>query len=110
MNENTPPSSYKHLTDIQIEQCLTLEYAEWSQQTITREVGCSKSTVGRDLRDYNYETFVRRKKYLKPMSGFDDWLLIRTARKHYNLPFHNISNISNLSQDNIALMQRSSPN
>jgi len=99
MDENTPPSGYKHLTDIQIEQCLALEYAGWSQRAIAHEVGCSKSTVGRVLKDYNYQTFITRNKHPGPTrktSESDDRLLIRTARKHYDLPFRDITNISGL--------------
>ena len=99
MDENTPPSGYKHLTNTQIMQCLTLNRCGWTQRAIAAEVGCSKSTVGRVLKDYDYETFVQRKQHPGPArktSETDDQLLIQIAKKHYNLLFCDITNIAGL--------------
>jgi len=56
MDENTPPSGYRHLSNVEIMQCLTLDKIGWSQRAIADEVKCSQSTVNRVLKEYNYET------------------------------------------------------
>src|SRR5436305_2932066 len=72
---------------------------EWSQYAIAKEVGCSKTKVLYALKDYDYDTFIAHKKHPGPMcktSESDNRLLIRIAKKHYDLPFHNITNIASL--------------
>jgi len=99
MNQNNPPSGYTHLMDVQVECCLSLDHAGWSLRPIAKEVGCGKSTVERVLKDYDYDTFVTRKKHLGPAhktTETDDQLLLHVVKKHYNLPFHDIINIVGL--------------
>ena len=100
MHANRPSSGYKHLTDIQIDRCLSLNHAGWSLRKIAMEIPCSKSTVGRILKQYDYKTFAGRKQHpgrARKTTESDDRLLIRVAKKHYNLPFRDITSISSLS-------------
>src|SRR2546423_7881162 len=72
---------------------------KWSQHAIAKEVGCSKTTVLHALKDCDYDTFIAHKKHPGPMcktSESDNRLLIQIAKKHYDLPFHNITNIASL--------------
>jgi len=99
MNQNNPPSGYKHLTDIQVDRCLSLDHAGWSLRGIANEIGCSHTTVKRVLNEYDYDTFQTCKKHLGPArktTEADDRLLIRITKKHYDLPFCNIINIAKL--------------
>ena len=79
MSDNIPPSSYKHLTDVQVMQCLTLSKCGKPVCVIADEVGCSKSMVDRILKEHDYETFITRPKSAgcprKTMES-DDRLLI----------------------------------
>ena len=61
MDENTPPSGYRHLSDVEVMQCLTVDKSGWPQRAIADEVNCSQSTVNRVLKEYKYETFAQRK-------------------------------------------------
>src|SRR5437762_3937418 len=99
MNQNNPPSGYTHFMDVQVECCLSLDHAGWSLRPIAKEVGCGKSTVERVLQDYDYDTFVTRKKHPGPAcktTEIDDRLLLRVVKKHYDLPFRDITNIAGL--------------
>src|SRR5438046_327739 len=85
---------YKHLTDVQVERCLLLDHAGWSLRGIAKEVGCGHTTVKRVLVDHDYDTFITRKKHPGPArktTAADDRLLLRVAKKHYNLPFRDIT-------------------
>ena len=100
MNENTLPSGYQYLTDVQIIQCLTLAKKGDTICLIATEVGTTKLTVGRVLKDYNYETFTQYKQHpgrTHKTSATDDRLLIRIAKQNYSPSFHDITNISGLS-------------
>ena len=57
MSDNISPLAYKHLTDVQVTQCLTLAHSNRTICAIATEVGCSKSMVGWVLTDHNYNTF-----------------------------------------------------
>jgi|SRR5579862_2506151 len=99
MNQNNPPSGYTHLTDVQVERCLSLDHAGWSLCGIANEIGCSHTMVKCVLDEYDYNTFKTRKKHPGPArktTEADDQLLIRIAKKHYDLPFHDITNIAKL--------------
>src|SRR5205809_8073015 len=61
MSDDIPPSAYKHLTDVQVMQCLTLSRNGWTIRAIADEVGCDKSTVERVLQDHDYETVKSRR-------------------------------------------------
>ena len=83
MDENTPPSGYRHLSNVEIMQCLTLDKIGWSQRAIADEVKCSQSTVNRVLKEYNYETFTQRKHHPGPprkTTKEDDRHLIMIAK------------------------------
>ena len=78
---------------------MSVDHAGWSQHAIAKEVGCSKTTVLCSLKDYDYDTFIAHKKHPGPTYKTlesDNPLLIRIAKKHYNLPFHDITNIAGL--------------
>jgi len=60
MPETNPESSYRHLTDVQVTKCLALAKGGMKQRAIATEIGCSKSTVGRITRRYQFETFAQR--------------------------------------------------
>jgi AraC-like DNA-binding protein len=99
MDENLPPSGYKHLSDVQVTKCLTLARFKMPQADIARELGCSQSTVNRLLQTYKYDTFQGRVPTPGPArktTQTDDRLLIRIAKKHHTLPFHDITNIAGL--------------
>ena len=99
MNQNNPPSGYMYLTDIQVERCLSLDHAGWLLHGIAKEIGCSHTTVGCVLDNYDYDTFVTRKKHLGPARKTieaDDRLLVHIAKKYFNLPFRDITNIAKL--------------
>ena len=99
MDENTPPSGYRHLSDVEVMKCLTLAKCGMSQRAIAAEVKCSKSTVGRILQDYDYETFTTRKPHpgcAHKTSIEDDRHLVITAKRNYDLPLRDITNLSGL--------------
>lgn len=99
MDEKSPPSGYKHLTDIEVAKCLTLAKMKAPQEEIARELGCNQSTISRVLRKHKYETFQGRVPTPGPArktTQADDRLLIRIARKNHTLPFRDITNISGL--------------
>ena len=99
MSDNIPPSSYKHLTDVQVMQCLTLSKCGKPVRVIADEVGCSKSTVDRILKEHDYETFITRPKSAgrpRKTTESDDRLLIRIAKQNHRLPFRDITNLSGL--------------
>jgi transposase len=100
MDENIPPSGYRHLTDVEVMKCLTLAECGKTQRAIAAEVKCTKSTVGRVLRDYNYETFTQRKPHPGPAritSKRDDMHLVVTAKRNYDRSLADITNIAGLS-------------
>ena|SRR5579859_6877278 len=99
MNQNNPSSDYMHLTDIQVECCLSLDYVGWSLCRIAKEISCSHTMVKHVLNEYNYNIFKTHKKHSGPArktTEADDRLLIRITKKHYDLPFCNITNIAKL--------------
>ena len=99
MSDNIPPSGYKHLTDVQIMQCLTLAKNNWTVRAIADEVGCSKTTVGRVLTDHDYNTFTTRPKSAgrpRKTTEYEDRLIVRAAKANHRLPFHDITNIHGL--------------
>ena len=99
MDENKHPSDYKHLTDVQIAKCLTLAKFRIPQREIARELGCDQSTIQRTLKNYDYDTFVERhisSGRSRKTSDEDDRHLLITAKRHYDLPLHDITNLSDL--------------
>src|SRR5271170_5337143 len=99
MDENTPPFGYRHLSDVEVTKCLTLDKSGWSQRAIAEEVKCSQLTINRLLKEYDYETFSQRNQHPGParkMIKEDDRHLIIIIKHHYNLSFHNITNLSGL--------------
>ena len=57
MSDNILLSEYKHLTDVQIMQCLILAKNNWTVRAIANEVGCSKTIVGCAFTDHDYNIF-----------------------------------------------------
>src|SRR5438045_104353 len=83
MSDNIPLSKYKHLTDVQVMQCLTLAKTSWKIRKIADEVGCSKSTVGHVLQDHDYKTFTVGPKSSgcpRKTTEHEDRLIVRTAK------------------------------
>src|SRR5271170_5870680 len=100
MDENTPPFGYRHLSDVEVTKCLTLDKSGWSQRAIAEEVKCSQLTINRLLKEYNYETFSQRNQHsgsARKMITEDDKHLIIIVKCHYNLSFYNITNLFDLS-------------
>jgi len=100
MAKNLLPSSYKHLTDVEIVKCLTLAKNNCKQEAIANELGCSQSTVQCALTKYTYKTFVTRKQtpgQQRKTTTEDDRHLIVTAKCHYNKPIADIINLSGLN-------------
>ena len=80
-------------------QCLTLAKNNWTVRAIADEVGCSKTTVGHVLTDYDYDTFTSRLKSTgRPhkTTDYEDRLIIQAAKANHHLPFRNITNIHGL--------------
>jgi transposase len=99
MSDNIPPSGYRHLTDVEIAKCLTLEKAKWSQRAIADELRCNQSTIQRALTKYNYDTFVTRQTHPgrpRKTTKEDDRHLVVTAKRNYDRPLHDITNLSGL--------------
>ena len=81
-------------------QCLTLSHIGWKIHVIATEVGCSKTTVGRVLTDYDYNAFTTRPKSAgcpRMTTESDDRHLLRVTKANPRLPFHDITNLSGLS-------------
>ena len=100
MAENLLPSGYKHLTDVEIAKCLTLNKNGWKQERIANELGCCQSTVQRTLAKYTYETFVTRTQTPgrpRKTTAEDDRHLIVTAKCNYDKPLADITNLSGLN-------------
>ena len=100
MDENTPPSGYRHLSDVEVMKCLTFDKDGWTQQAIADELNCSQSTVNRILKEYDYKTFTQRRQHPDPAHKTikkDDKHLIIIIKRHYDLLFCDIINLSDLS-------------
>ena len=92
-------ASYRHLTDVQVTKCLALAKGGAKQRAIATEIGCSKSTVGRLVNRYHFETFVGRTPPKGPAlktSKSDDRHLIVTAKRNFDRPLQDITNLSGL--------------
>src|SRR5579859_6472101 len=90
---------YHQLNDIQIAKCLTLDRDGKTQQEIADELGCNQSIVQRTLKHYSYETFTGRDQtHGRPrkMTEADDRHLTIIAKRNYNLPLRDITNLSGL--------------
>ena len=104
MKENTFRSKYKHITDVQITKCLTLNQFGLLQRAIASELGCNQSTVQWTLKHYDYKTFVEHQRPIgcprKPLIA-DDRHIVITAKWNFNLPLCDITNLTGLliSQD-----------
>ena len=99
MDQNTHPSGYQHLSDVDIAKCLSLAKMHSPQEEIARDLHCSQSTVNRLLHQYKFETFVQCipcPPHARKTSVEQDKLLINLVEQHYDFPFHNITNISGL--------------
>jgi len=99
MDENTPPSGYRHLSDVEVMKCLTFDKDGWTQRAIADELNCSQSTVNRILKEYDYKTFTQRRQHPGPArktTKEDDRHLIIIVKRHYDLPFRDITNLSGL--------------
>ena len=63
-------------------------------------MGCNQSTIQRALKQHDYETFVERKQYPgrpRKTTAEDDRHLIITAKRNFDLPFRDITNLSGLN-------------
>ena len=92
-------ANYRHLTDVQVTKCLALAKGGAKQRAIATEIGCSKSTVGRLINRYHFETFVGRTPPKGPAlktSKTDDRRLIVTAKRNFDRPLQDITNLSGL--------------
>ena len=96
MDETTYASDKKHLTDVQVGMCLTLNKVGWSQSEIADEFGVCQSTISRVLKRHNYETFNGRDGppgRPRKTTERDDRHIIRIAKANHTLPFRDITNI-----------------
>ena len=92
-------SSYQHLTDVQVTKCLALAKSGMKQRAIATEIACSKSTVGRLINHYRFETFAQRTRPKGPAfktSKSDDRHLIVTAKRNFDRPLQDITNLAGL--------------
>jgi len=92
-------SSYWHLTDVQITKCLALTNDGMNQRAIATKIGCGKSTVGRLINRYRFETFAQHTRSKGPAfktSKSDDSHLTLTAKRNFDQPLQDITNLSGL--------------
>jgi len=80
-------------------KCLSLAKFRMNQWAIAAEIGCSQATVGRLIKRYRFETFIRRT--LSPGPTFktsvhDNRHLIITAKCNFERPLQDITNLSGL--------------
>jgi len=87
--ETNPESRYPHLTDVQVAKCLAVAKGGIKQRAIATEIGCSKSTIGRIIKYYRFETFVQRTPPRRPTletSTSDNRHFIVTPKCHFDQP------------------------
>jgi len=94
MDENTAPSGYRHLSDAEIMQCLTLDKIGWSQRAIANEVKVNRQSSPQRVQLRNLHTTQAPSRPTRKTTKEDDRHLIMIAKRHYDLAFRDITNLS----------------